>query len=280
MPEELMIDDVPVTPEPEAKEPEAPETEAAETEEAPKPETEETKDGEEEEPRAKKPEFTPEQQEFINKINSETAGRYLKRLEAAEKANQELQQRVQQFQPQEPTDPGKPVIPPLPDPYDDDYGAAMEKYTDAVRKAAAYDVRKEAEQAYAQQQQAQRQQAVVQELTTEITSYTNRAKKAGISETELKMAGSLVTPELSPALIGHILTDDKGPQMTKYLAANPSELDKLKGMTPTRAAVYLETTVKPKAVAKPVPTTPKPTDSVDGTGFPPGKLGGKGLVIE
>ena len=260
------------------------EPEAEETEESPETDKEESEESDEGDKEAEKPkakvEFTPEQQEAVNQIAAKTAERYLKKLEQAEAEKQQYLEQINKLQPKDQKDPGRPEIPPIPDPFDDDYEQKVTKRDEALRDAAVYDAVMAAK-GYQEQTQKQQQEAERQEqLRKDVESYSNRAKRAGISEAELQMAGQIVSPELSESLVTHILTDDKGPLITKYLAANMDELAKVKAMDPMRAAVYLATEIKPKAAGKPATRPPKPTEPVEGAGFPEGKIGPPGLVIE
>lgn len=262
----------------------AEETEEAEEQpETDKEEGEKSEEGDkdegEQEEKPKRPEFTPEQQEFVNKINAETAGRYLKRLEQAEAEKREALQRLSQLQPQN-RDPQRPSIPDKPDPFDDDYDTKMQAREDALAKAAVYDANKKLLNQLQEQQAAEQQRAEQERITQEVQSYTNRAKRAGISSAELQMAGEIVSPELSDGMVQYILQDEKGPQITKYLATSPEDLAKVKELPPMRAAVYLETVVKPKAVQKPVKQPPKPAESVEGQSYGESRLGPADLSIE
>lgn len=280
--EQITIDDV--EPVAEAQE-ETPEVEAEqETEESPetdKEESEESEEGDKEEEKPKaKVEFSPEQQEAVNQIAAKTAERYLKKLEQAEAEKQQYLEQLNQLQPRQQQDPGRPQIPPIPDPFDDDYEQRVSQRDNALREAAIYDAVMAAKGYHEQTQRQQQEMEYQQHLYKEVESYSNRAKRAGISEAELQIAGQTVSPELSESLVTHILADDKGPLITKYLAANLDELAKVKAMDPMRAAVYLAMEIKPKAAGKPASRPPKPAESVEGHGFPEGKIGPPGLVIE
>ena len=79
----------------------------------------------------------------------------------------------------------------------------------------------------------------------------------------------------------HILNDDKGPMITKYLAQNPLALDELHGMSPMQAAIHIENVVKPSAVSsKNTTNAPPPSTNLDGGGSPPSERGPKGAKFE
>lgn len=209
-------------------------------------------------------EFTDAQQKKINAIQAKTTAKLMERMREADEARQRAEQKLQQLLPQQ-QDEGRPEIPEKPDRYDDGYDEKMEARDKALVEAAIYDREKEGREQAARQQQDQQQQEMVTQLAKIGTDYNARAKKAGISPAEVKMIGMQVMAELQPALMGHVLTDENGPQIAKYLANNPLEMDKVKDMQPMRAAAYIESTIKPKAT-QPAKRPPKPTESPKGFG--------------
>lgn len=253
----VIYDDEPVTTE-EVEEVEQVEEEA---EEEPEPE-----------PEKARVEFTPEQQAKVNEIVSQTAKRYMEKLEQLQQAPQQTQEKSGK--------PPRPEIPPPPDPFEDDFVEKMSARDKAIQEAAQWDaVQRLVEIQEQQNQQAQQQQAL-EKLNNTINEYNKAAKKLGIKPDELKLAGHQVgAAELHADLVEYILTDDVGPAITTYLAENYGEIEKIKAMTPTRAAAYIASEIRPKAAArKKVKSAPPPPDRVKGGGFPEHEGGPEGAT--
>ena len=162
-------------------------------------------------------------------------------------------------------------IPPMPDAFDDDYEAKMAERDEALIKQAEFNHAQSAynNQLQIQQQQQQAQQA--QELQGTIQKYQDRTKELGIDPNELQAAGNAVLQYgISDGLTMHILGDSDGPLITKYLAANPTELATLSGMNDFQAAVHIES-VKAKAAALKPKTSraPAPAQNLRGNGVDP-----------
>ena len=194
--------------------------------------------------------------------------------EAAEARIQELEAKQQQTQ--------RPEIPPLPDPYDEDFDAQMHARDRKILEVARYDAQQAALNEQHQQQQLQRQQQEKQQLETLATTYAQRAAKLKISPAALKDAGETVAAiGIDQQIVEHILQDERGPLITKYLADNPDELERMQTMTPVRAAVYLETTVKGKingGVRR--VNVPEPPETLSGGGATKRERGPKGARYE
>jgi len=98
-------------------------------------------------------------------------------------------------------------------------------------------------------------------------TYSEKAEKLGVSVSELQAAGNQVAQYGIPdRLAGRILRDERGPEITVYLAKNLMVLDSLSSMEPEDAAIYLETVIKPKARKEPPHIVPAPVESVKGSG--------------
>jgi len=260
----------------------------------PAPEAEQAESEQESEPEAKQDEAAAEEddgsyfddngnkyvpQKKVNEIVSKTAGRYLPKIEELQNQLQTLQQQLSSQQPQQ-QDPQRPAIPPMPDPFDDDFTEKMQARDKAVQEATRYDFEQQVRQQQQQAEQQARQQAAMQGLQETAQAYSERAKKLGIKADELKIAGQqLGAAGLDANMVMHILQDEVGPKITTYLAQNYSELEKVKAMSPLKAAVYLENVIKPKATQKKGVQPPPPAGSVRGSGAAE-RIGPKGLVIE
>jgi hypothetical protein len=233
------------------------------------------------EPEEVKVEFTPEQQAKVDEIARKAAARNAEKLQEKIQALQQAEAELAKYRPQQQQAAGRPPVPPVPDPFEDGYEAKLSARDEALSKAAQWDA-VQAITALQRQEQAKVQaEAGKAEVEKVLTSYTNRAHKLGIKDAELSYAsGQIESVGIHGDLVEFILQDTQGPALTVYLGNNPDELDKIKGMSATRAAIYLETQIKPKAARQPKKPPPATLDPVRGSGYREGQLGGKGLVIE
>lgn len=260
---------------------EAPETEdQVEQEETPEPDSESATDSGDSQ-HDKPVEFTEEQQRIFN----DAVGKKVFKLREKEREAEALRKRLEELERMVPQQ-GKPVVPEAPDPFalsDNEYRQKLVARDQAIREAAAWEAQQQAllwQRQQAQLEQQQRQQERQQE---EVKAYAARATKLGITPAELQDAGSLVAGYgIDPALVEMILSDDHGPLITKYLARNQLELERLTQMPVTAAAVKLATDLKAKAVAmKPkVTNTPDPLNRPRNAGISPKPKGPAGATFE
>lgn len=145
-----------------------------------------------------------------------------------------------------------PVVPDYPDAFDPQFDQKVAQRDEAIRQRAAHD----AQLAYlaqqeniAQQQKFESEQKRYNEVAAE---YTKRSVALGVTAQELQYAGQGVASYLghAPDLVEEILTDEVGPLITTYLAANVGELEKISLMKPIQAARYIESQIKPKLSAR------------------------------
>jgi hypothetical protein len=222
-------------------------------------------------------EFTPEQQEVIEKkIIARLTARHKAQMEEATAAQQRLEQQLQEMQsktgykPEETVDPetGAPVIPPVPDPFDADYDAKIEQRDQALSRRARW----EAEQEVLQYRQQEEQQRHIQELNKRTEQYLERGKEYGLTKEDAHRAGTMINEAggIPPEAIDMILEDEAGLAITDYLGRNLSEVEKIQSMPVHKAAAYLVSTVKPKAVrsAKRRGSPPPPVSTERGRGSP------------
>ena len=257
---------------PEAEEPEADKG----TDE--KPDEESGKEDDEKEARV---EFTPEQQAKVDEIARRAAARNLEKLQEEREARQQLEAEVQKLRPQQQAQPGRPEVPPMPDPFADDFDAKMQQRDEALQRATQWDAVQYLTKQHQDAQRKAKEEAEQAELEKTVTAYQNRARKLGIKDAELQVSGRQVAAVgMAPELVQHVLHDAQGPALTVYLANHIEELDKIGGMSPIGAAIYIETQIKPKLTKRVSNPPPAPLESVRGSGQREGKLGGKGLVIE
>ena len=176
-----------------------------------------------------------------------------------------FEQRLAELQPKQQA----PQVLDAPDPFDDDYDTKQKAYIDSIRQAERFSYQEETSQQLTQQQQADKQQKMQADLNTKAESYSGRAKEYGIKPEELQQAGQMVASYgLSEDLAMFILEDEQGPLITRYLSTNHADAEKIIGMSPMQAAMYIERTVKPKVAAlKPKRTNaPSPATKISGGG--------------
>lgn len=226
-------------------------------------------------------EFTEEQQRIFN----EAVGKKVFKLREKEREAEALRKRLEELEAKVPQQ-GRPVVPEAPDPFalsDAEYRQKLVARDQAIREATAWEAQQQAllwQRQQAELEQQRRQQERQQE---EVKAYADRAKKLGVAAEELQEAGTLVAGYgIDPALVEMILADDHGPLLTKYLARNQLELERLVQMPVTMAAVRLATDLKAKAVAmKPkVTKTPDPLNQPRNAGISPKPKGPAGATFE
>lgn len=225
--------------------------------------------------------FSEEQQ----RIFDEAVGKKVYKLREKEREAEALKKQLEELQAKIPEQ-RRPSVPDIPDPFalsDDEYKRQLSQRDEALKQAIAYDQ----QQQMLRQQQAQLEQQRIQKqheaLTEKIQSYSQRATKLGIKAEELQAAGNTIAQfGIQDDVANYILEEDQGPLITTYLSKNLLELEKLRDMTPAAAAVYIATTVKPKAAAlKPkVNTAPDPLEQPHGAGTAPKPRGPVGATFE
>jgi hypothetical protein len=229
----------------------------------------------------KQVEFTEEQQKVFN----DAVGKKVFKLREKEREAETLRRRLEELEAKIPQQ-GRPVVPESPDPFalsDVEYRQKLVQRDQAIREAAAWEAQQQALQWQRQQAQLEQQQRQQERQQTEVMAYADRAKKLGVAAAELQEAGTLVAGYgIDPALVEMILADDHGPLLTKYLAKNQLELERLVQMPVTMAAVRLATDLKAKAVAmKPkVTKTPDPLNQPRNSGVSPKPRGPSGATFE
>lgn len=233
------------------------------------------------EQRAKQVVFTEEQQQVFNKAIAEKVRKQRDAEREAERLRKELEE-IKAKVPQQ----ARPVVPDLPDAYalsEAEFRERVRQREQAIAEAARWDAQQKLldEQRQLREQELQRQQQEV--LTNTVKTYTERAIQLGVKPEELQVAGNTVAQfGIDDSLTQFILNDDHGPLLTKYLAANLLELEELRSLPPTVAAVRLATTIKPKLAAMKPRTTsaPDPLEIPRGSGAAPRPRGPKGATFE
>lgn len=163
----------------------------------------------------------------------------------------------------------EPKIPDLPDP--DEVSDSQFRQAVADRDKAIQDrfTWQQEKQQFDQQQetyasQSQRQQ--YETLQTAAESYRARATKMGISTEDLAKASQVINQVgISEDVAMHILQDERGAAITKYLGSNIADLMEIANSNPIRAALYIEQKIKPKLTpSKRKTKTPPPSQRVKG----------------
>ena len=161
------------------------------------------------------------------------------------------------------------IVPPVPDPYDEDYEAQVKARDEAIKRQATQDAQQQnvIEQQTAAQEAANRaDQDHVQSL---VDDYTKRIVTLGLDRVEMESAGrTVVEAGISGEIAEFILQQEDGPLITKYLAANPIELDDLRHLPPIQAALKINSDIRLAASAmKPqASTAPDPAETLTGRG--------------
>lgn len=230
-------------------------------------------------------EFTEDQQRYIEET---IIAKKVFKLREAERRAEQLQKQFDELQKKLPQD-TRPDVPELPDPYsltDLQFRDALTKREDALRKAAEYDAKARFNQERVEQDQMRKQHEKHEALLNQVQTYSQRATKLGITPEELQLAGSTLDQfgigQPDNPLTELILQDDAGPLITMYLSKNVSELEELRSLPPTYAAVRIATEIKRKASAlkRKLSSTPEPIDPPRSGGSAPKKFGPDGATFE
>lgn len=223
----------------------------------------------------------PETQESINaRINKEVYRRKEIEQQLAEERRQREQREAELAKLQQPQ---RPDVPPLPDAYDDDYEAKVQAHYAAKAQADFYDRQQEQARQQEQYQAWQAQQQENAEREALANEYYRRGDNLGYDRETLDTAtATVVSFGLSPDLGRHIVADEGGPAVAMYLAANPTELEKVSQMSPIDGAVYIATQIKGKALeSRPRADVPEePPEELSGTGMARGNGGPDGATYE
>jgi hypothetical protein len=154
----------------------------------------------------------------------------------------------------------------------EEFSQAQTQYLNNYRAKVEYDASLKQQQQIQQQNEYEATQQRNAKIATDLEAYTKNATKNAISPEELQKAAATVSSYgISQDIELAILADENGPLITKYLAGNPQEVEKLSGLSPIQAGVYLATSIQSKAVKlKPkTSNTPEPTTNLTGGSLKP-----------
>jgi len=225
--------------------------------------------------------FTSDQQ----RVFDDAIGKKVFKLREKEREAEDLRRRLDEYE-RSATPQGRPRVPSMPDPFalsDQDYRHQSQVRDQAIIAAASYDAKQQMERVQHQRLEQEAQNKQQEAMVERVQTYAQRAKRLGVKADELQVAGSIVGKfGIDQQLVDFILEDDKGPLITKYLSQNLAELDTLRQMHPTRAAVRIATLIKGNAVAlKPkVSNAPEPLSKPRPSGVQPKLKGLKGATFE
>lgn len=257
---ELQAEDVDVGYEIETEEPEPIEAEPEQPNES---EASELAPDAGEEPK-EKTKFTEDQQRIVDDI----VAKKTYKIRETERQAEELKQKLAELEARLPKEQA-PDIPPIPDAWDDDFEQKMQARDQAIQDRAAYNARQRA--AEDQRIELERQQLANKQkaFTEKVTTYSERAKKLGMSAEDLAKAGQTVAKfGIKEEIAEYILEDEQGPMITAYLSRNLGELEKLSTMSPMRASAYIENVVRKNAgvSGKKRTQAPDPVEPLRGSG--------------
>lgn len=168
---------------------------------------------------------------------------------------------------------GDVVIPNLPDRIDFDSDEEFNEKVKVRDTAIALKATQDAQKENVIEQQNANADADAKVENDRIVSlageYDKKITALGLDPVEIRTAGDIVLSYgLQQPIIEHIMRQEEGPLIAKYLAANPLELDELRGMSQIDAAMKVNTDIKLAASA----LKPQASNADD----PPEVLSGRG----
>lgn len=203
--------------------------------------------------------------EAVNKVINK------KHFEAkqAQREAEEYKRKFEELQASQQVTPQKSAVPPMPDAFDDDYDTKIANRDRVLIQNAQIEAANQYQSNVEQQAQQQRLAQQQQDFMSKAEKYSNRASELGVSKEELKTTGELlVNYGTNDVLADAILSDDQGPLISRYLASNPMELDKLNNSVLSNpilaGAVFNEVKAKAANLKPKTTNTPAPAARVDG----------------
>lgn len=226
--------------------------------------------------------FSDEQQKIVDGI----VGKKVYHAREAERRADSLKQENDELRRQLPTE-TRPVVPTVPDRYDFDtdeaYNQSVTNRDTLIGSAAAFDGRQIQAKINRDVEQRMAEEAALVETQKDAKTYFDRASELGIKQQDILAAGQMVANMgIQDEVASFILTDETGPLITQYLAANPLVLDEIRRMSPMNAAIEISSVIKPKAAELKPRTTqaPDPVEPLRGAGVPPLERGPAGATFE
>lgn len=198
----------------------------------------------------------------INKQHAKYREEQRKRIQI-EKERDEARQRLAEFEEKS----NSVDIPKSPDPFDPEFESKRQAREDAIARKAEQDAAKAAAEVQQSANVEAAQQAEFEKFQARAKAYDARIGALKLDAEEIQEAAKVVGEYgIHSDLIDVILDDEDGPLITKYLAANPLELDDLNNMSTVQAAIRINSIIKPAAaLLKPQASTetPDPVGDID-----------------
>lgn len=195
--------------------------------------------------------------------------------ERLRKQNEELMAKLPQEK--------RPAIPPIPDdPFADNFAEMMAQRDKAIQEAAAFDAREAERKRIEDERNRQIQEEQQKSFQALVQKYVSNAENVGISRHELDGINERVNAHmLDDQIANHIMDDPQGPLIASYLDKNILEIDAIKSMPVSRAAIYIENVIKPRAaqLTKKITEAPDPVEPLKGSGVRE-ERGPKGATYE
>lgn len=225
----------------------------------------------EEVPQEQKVAFDEAQQAKVNSLISEKVAK----THEERRLREEAEHRLAQLQAQMPK-PQEPTVPDLPDPdefYGDPtgYNTKLQERDKAIQQRAEYDARNRMIQDQQQYQARQSEHEAALKQQVVIEGYTKTAESFGITGEQMqKDAATVMQLGISNEISDYIVGDAAhGPLVSRFLANNILEAEKISAMSPLQGAVYIATEIKPKLTsARKATKAPAPANVVGGGGAP------------
>lgn len=193
----------------------------------------------------------------INKQHAKYREEQRKRIEAEKRAEELEKKYGAQIDPE-------PKIPDV-DHYSSDVEEQVKRRDAAVREHQQWQIRKQQDQAKAQELQQQTYQQQQAEAMERQEKFYTKAKELKISQQALDKAVQTVGSfALGQEVAQYLMTDDKGVQMTTALSKNPALLAELSTMRPHEAILHIERNVRSRLRAVRPSNASRPPKRVSG----------------
>ncbi len=159
-------------------------------------------------------------------------------------------------------------IPAFPSELDDDFEVKKTAYNEAIARQARFQESQANFAAQQQNQQAAAQQAENLRMQQQLAEYGTKATGLGIDAAEMNAAmNAVVSFGLPGESAQFLLADPDGPLLTKHLAANPSDITALSGMSGVQQGAFLSGLKAKAELLRPkTSNTPTPVDNLSGNG--------------
>ena len=203
-------------------------------------------------------------QKAINKQHAKYREEERKRI-AAEDETKTLKEKLSAIEAEK----GEVTIPEIPDSFDEDFDEKVKLRDQAIMRQATKDANDKLEVERLNANEVAARQAEQERFTAKVEGYNKHIVTLGLNADEIRKAGeTVVNYGISGDVAEHILEQEDGPLITKYLADNPVILDDLRNMTVIQAAMKINSDIRIAASSlKPqASTAPDPAETLSGRG--------------